>query len=298
MVKKMIKSMTGFGRGEYSDGKRNVIAEIKTVNHRYADVNVKMPKRYSFAEEKIKAIVKERVKRGKIEVSIIVENLTEEDTTVKLNTLVASQYVENLKELKKTYDLKGDIDIQLVANMPDVLKAIPDVENEEEVTAVINGAVAEAAKALDDMRGIEGTKLAEDLLMRGDLIRDLVKKIDTRAPKVAEEYTQKLLNRIKELIGDQVDVPEDRILVEAAVFADKANITEELVRLDSHMIKLKNILNSSDGPCGKKLDFLVQEMNREANTIGSKSNDMEITALMLETKSEIEKIREQVQNIE
>lgn len=294
----MIKSMTGFGRGEYSDGKRNVIAEIKTVNHRYADVNVKMPKRYSFAEEKIKAIVKERVKRGKVEVSIIVENLTEEDTTVKLNTLVASQYVENLKELKKTYDLKGDIDIQLVANMPDVLKAIPDVENEEEVTAVINGAVAEAAKALDDMRGIEGTKLAEDLLMRGDLIRDLVKKIDTRAPKVAEEYTQKLLNRIKELIGDQVDVPEDRILVEAAVFADKANITEELVRLDSHMIQLKNILNSSDGPCGKKLDFLVQEMNREANTIGSKSNDMEITALMLETKSEIEKIREQVQNIE
>ena len=294
----MIKSMTGFGRGEYSDGKRNVIAEIKTVNHRYADVNVKMPKRYSFAEEKIKAIVKERVKRGKVEVSIIVENLTEEDTTVKLNTLVASQYVENLKELKKTYDLKGDIDIQLVANMPDVLKAIPDVENEEEVTAVINGAVAEAAKALDDMRGIEGTKLAEDLLMRGDLIRDLVKKIDTRAPKVAEEYTQKLLNRIKELIGDQVDVPEDRILVEAAVFADKANITEELVRLDSHMIQLKNILNSSDGPCGKKLDFLVQEINREANTIGSKSNDMEITALMLETKSEIEKIREQVQNIE
>lgn len=294
----MIKSMTGFGRGEYSDGKRNVIAEIKTVNHRYADVNVKMPKRYSFAEEKIKAIVKERVKRGKVEVSIIVENLTEEDTTVKLNTLVASQYVENLKELQKTYDLKGDIDIQLVANMPDVLKAIPDVENEEEVTTVINGAVAEAAKALDDMRGIEGTKLAEDLLMRGDLIRDLVKKIDTRAPKVAEEYTQKLLNRIKELIGDQVDVPEDRILVEAAVFADKANITEELVRLDSHMIQLKNILNSSDGPCGKKLDFLVQEMNREANTIGSKSNDMEITALMLETKSEIEKIREQVQNIE
>ena len=290
--------MTGFGRGEFSDGKRNVIAEIKTVNHRYADVNVKMPKRYSFAEEKVKAIVKERVKRGKVEVSIIVENLTEEDTTVKLNTLVASQYVENLKELQKTYDLKGDIDIHLVANMPDVLKAIPDVENEDEVTTVINGAVAEAAKNLDDMRGIEGKKLAEDLLMRGDLIRNLVKKIDTRAPMVAEEYTQKLLNRIKDLIGGQVDIPEDRILVEAAVFADKANITEELVRLDSHMIQLKNILNGSDGPCGKKLDFLVQEMNREANTIGSKSNDMEITALMLETKSEIEKIREQVQNIE
>ena len=295
----MIRSMTGFGRGEYSDGKRNVICEIRTVNHRYADISVKMPKRYSFAEEKIKALIKERVRRGKVEVSIIVENLTEGDITIRLNSPVAQQYIENLKELKERYGLTGEIDLKLVSSMPDVLKAIPDVEDEEEVTAVICESVKAAVSRLDEMRTTEGAKLAEDLLMRGELIREIVKKIEKRAPLVAEEYREKLEARIRELVEDKVDIPADRILVEAAVFADKANITEELVRLDSHMIKLKAFLTESgEGTVGKKLDFLVQEMNREANTIGSKANDLEITSLMLETKSEIEKIREQVQNIE
>ncbi|MGN0702036.1 MAG: YicC/YloC family endoribonuclease [Lentihominibacter sp.] len=295
----MIRSMTGFGRGEYSDGKRNVICEIRTVNHRYADISVKMPKRYSFAEEKIKALIKERVRRGKVEVSIIVENLTEGDITIKLNDPVAQQYIANLKELKENYGLAGEIDLKLVSSMPDVLKAIPDVEDEEEVAAVICEGVKAAVGRLDEMRAVEGSKLAEDLLMRGELIREIVKKIEKRAPLVAEEYREKLEARIRELVEDKVDIPADRILVEAAVFADKANITEELVRLDSHMIQLKTFLTESgEGTVGKKLDFLVQEMNREANTIGSKANDLEITSLMLETKSEIEKIREQVQNIE
>ena len=295
----MIRSMTGFGRGEYSDGKRNVICEIRTVNHRYADISVKMPKRYSFAEEKIKALIKERVRRGKVEVSIIVENLTEGDITIRLNSPVAQQYIENLKELKERYGLTGEIDLKLVSSMPDVLKAIPDVEDEEEVTAVICESVKAAVSRLDEMRTTEGAKLAEDLLMRGELIREIVKKIEKRAPLVAEEYREKLEARLREFVEDKVDIPADRILVEAAVFADKANITEELVRLDSHMIQLKAFLTESgEGTVGKKLDFLVQEMNREANTIGSKANDLEITSLMLETKSEIEKIREQVQNIE
>ena len=287
----MIKSMTGFGRGEYSDGKRNVIAEIKTVNHRYSDINVKMPKRYSFAEEKIKGIIKEKVKRGKAEVSIIVENLSEEDITVKLSTDVAKQYIDNLRELKSVYSLTGDIDIKLIASLP-------DVEDEESAAEVISKAVMMATENLDKMRSTEGNKLAEDLKMRGRLVRETVKKIETRAPMVAKEYKEKLYGCIKELVEDSVAVPEERILMEAAVFADKSNITEELVRLDSHMIQLDKILASSEEPVGKKLDFLVQEMNREANTIGSKSNDMDITSLMLETKSEIEKIREQVQNIE
>ncbi|MDO4833694.1 MAG: YicC/YloC family endoribonuclease [Bacillota bacterium] len=294
----MIKSMTGFGRGEYSDGKRNVICEIKTVNHRYADISVKMPKRYSFAEEKIKVQIKEKMKRGKADVSIMVENLTEGDLTVRLNAPVARQYIDNLKELKDGYELKGDIDLSLVSSMPDVLKVIPDVEDEEEVMTVISGAVDMAAGKLEEMRAAEGGKLAEDLLMRGELIRAIVKKIEVRAPLVAQEYREKLRIRISELLEGKVDVPEDRILIEAAVFADKASITEELVRLDSHMLQLKTFLTESDGTVGKKLDFLVQEMNREANTIGSKANDLEITSLMLETKSEIEKIREQVQNIE
>ena len=294
----MIKSMTGFGRGEYSDGRRNITAEIKTVNHRYSDINVKMPKRYSFAEERIKSIARNTIKRGKAEISIIVENLTEEDTTVRLNTMVAEQYIRNLRELQDTYGLGGSIDIGLIATLPDVMKSVPDVEDEEAVSEVIAKAVSAAAENLDEMRIAEGEKLSEDLMMRGGFVRAIVGKIEKRAPMVVKDYTDKLYARISELVEDAVAVPEERILTEAAVFADKSNITEEIVRLDSHMKQLGSILGGSDSPVGKKLDFLVQEMNREANTIGSKSNDLEITSLMLEAKSEIEKIREQVQNIE
>ena len=294
----MIRSMTGFGRGEFSDGKRNIIAEIKTVNHRYADITVKMPKRYSFAEEKIKGIIKKQVKRGKADVSIIVENLTEGDITVTMNTPVAEQYVARLREMKEHFNLGGDIDISLVSSMPDVLKAIPDVADEEEVSSAICKAVELAASNLDDMRIREGEKLAADLMNRGETIKEIVRKIGVRAPEVAKEYKDKMYGRIQELLEDKVDVPEERILVEAAIFADKASITEELVRLDSHMDQLKMFLTEGGGAIGKKLDFLVQEMNRETNTIGSKANDIEITSLMLEAKSEIEKIREQVQNIE
>ena len=294
----MIKSMTGFGRGEHSDGKRSITVEIKSVNHRYGDINVKMPRRYSFAEESIKSTVKQYISRGKVDVSISVENLTEGDVTVKLNTMVAGQYVENLKELKEAFDLNGDVTLQFLSTLPDVMKAVPDVEDEEEIMAAIIIPVKEAAMNLDKMRQVEGEKLAEDLLMRGGLIQDFVKKIEERSPQVTVAYTEKLKERITELIGNSITVPEDRILLEAAIFADKCSITEELVRLNSHMIQLRSIINNSDKPTGKKLDFLVQEMNREANTIGSKANDIEITNLMLEIKAEIEKIREQVQNIE
>ena len=294
----MIKSMTGFGRGEYTDGKRNVTAEIRTVNHRYADITVKMPKRYSFAEEAVKAIVKQKIRRGKAEVAILFETLTEADTTVRLNTPVADQYLRSLREMKDLYGLEGEIDVRLLSSMPDVLKAIPDVEDEEEISRLITEAVSRAVDANDAMRITEGNRLAEDLLHRGDLIRGLVSGIAERAPMVASEYVEKMRERIGELLDGAVEIPEERILTEAAIFADKANITEELVRLDSHLKQLQDILTNSTDPVGKKLDFLIQEMNREANTIGSKANDLEITSLMLETKSEIEKIREQVQNIE
>ncbi|MBQ9932054.1 MAG: YicC family protein [Firmicutes bacterium] len=294
----MIKSMTGFGRSEYSDGKRNIIAEIRSVNHRYSDITIKMPRRYSFAEEALKALVKGVARRGKIELSIMVENLTENDTNIKLNMLAARQYYDNLKELQENFDLSGDISLSMLASMPDVLKAIPDVEDQEEIIAALSVPVKGAAEALDAMRIVEGNKLSEDIIARGKLIRELVTKIDKRAPEVSKVYMGKLRDRICELLNGQIAVPEDRILLEAAVFADKSNITEELVRLDSHIIQLENIITKSTQPDGKKLDFLVQEMNREANTIGSKANDLEITSLVLEIKSEVEKIREQVQNIE
>lgn len=294
----MIKSMTGFGRSEYTDGKRSIIVEIKSVNHRYSDITFKMPRRYSFAEDRLKAAVKDIARRGKIDVSIMVENITEDDTNVRLNTMVARQYYENLKELQREFNLSGDITLQFLSSLPDVMKAIPDVEDEEEIFKSLEIPVLEAAKKLDGMRTLEGAKLAEDIIKRGEYIRARVKDIEVRSPEVTKSYAEKLRDRIKELVGSNVVIPEDRILVEAAIFADKCSITEELVRLDSHIIQLNSIISKSNQPDGKKLDFLVQEMNREANTIGSKANDIEITNKVLEIKSEIEKIREQVQNIE
>jgi uncharacterized protein (TIGR00255 family) len=294
----MIKSMTGFGRSEYTDGKRNIIVEIKSVNHRYSDITFKMPRRYSFAEDRLKSAVKDIARRGKIDVSIMVENITEEDTNVRLNAMVARQYYENLRELQTEFDVSGDITLQFLATLPDVMKVVPDVEDEEEIYKSLEAPVLEAVKRLDEMRTLEGAKLAEDIVGRGEFIRDRVKEIETRSPEVTRSYAEKLKDRIKELIGANAVIPEDRILVEAAIFADKCSIAEELVRLDSHILQLNSIISMSNQPDGKKLDFLVQEMNREANTIGSKANDIEITNKVLEIKSEIEKIREQVQNIE
>lgn len=297
----MIKSMTGFGRGEYNDGKRNIIVEIKSVNHRYSDISVRMPRRYSFVEDKVKNAVKEKIKRGKIDVSIMVENLTENDVNIKLNTMIAKQYYEKLVELQQTFDFAADgggITLNMIAGMPDVLKAIPDVEDEDEMTKCILAPVREAAANLETMRSIEGEKLAQDLIMRGGIIKNLVDQIEERAEEVPKAYAVKLKERIEALLEGSVSVPEDRIMIEAAVFADKCNITEELTRLNSHMDQMKYIIETSKEPDGKKLDFLVQEMNREANTIGSKANDITVTNLMLQVKAEIEKIREQVQNIE
>lgn len=294
----MIKSMTGFGRSEYTDGKRNTIVEIKAVNHRYSEVSVRMPRRYSFIEDRIKSTVKERLKRGKIDVSIMVENITENDVNVQLNKMIAKQYYDNLRELQGDFQVVGDISLQFLATLPDVIKTVPDVDDEEEMASSILIPVGEAAANLEKMRSVEGEKLADDLIMRGKLIKSLLDKIEERAPLVSVAYADKLRDRIKDLIGNSVTVPEDRILVEAAIFSDKCSITEEIIRLNSHIVQLEKIIKESVQPDGKKLDFLVQEMNREANTIGSKANDITITNYMLEIKSEIEKIREQVQNIE
>lgn len=294
----MIKSMTGFGRSEYNDGKRNIIVEVKSVNHRYSDITVKMPRRYGFAEDRLKALVKDVARRGKIDLSILVDTLTEDDTNVRLNAAVAKQYIENLTELKTTFGLAGEISLQFLATLPDVMKAIPDLEDEEEIFKSLSIPVKAAAQKLDEMRILEGEQLAEDIISRGERIRELLKHIGERSPVITTAYVEKLRQRIKELVSGHMDVPEDRILMEAAIFADKSSIAEELVRLESHILQLDRIITNSNQPDGKKLDFLVQEMNREANTIGSKANDIEITNHMLEIKSEIEKIREQVQNIE
>lgn len=294
----MIKSMTGFGRSEYSDGRRSITCEMRAVNHRYCDISVSMPKRYSFAEEKIKSLIRETVSRGKIDVSISVENITEYDMRVRLNMMVAEQYKTSLDELKARFDLKGDVTLPLMAGLPDVMKTVPEIENEDEFILTFAVAVKGAVEKLDAMRAVEGEKLKEDLLARGDKIKCEARKIKVRIPDIVKGYRERLKERLYVLLDGGVDVPEERIAVEVAVFADKCDITEELVRLDSHMDQMSEILLEGSKAVGKRLDFLVQEMNRETNTIGSKANDLETTNIMLAIKSEVEKIREQVQNIE
>ncbi len=297
----MIKSMTGFGRGEYSDEISKVTVEIRSVNHRYLDIFVKMPRRYSFAEETIKTAIKNRVHRGKVEVSVSVDNIGKSDSDVRLDKELAARYYSALSELRDSFDFGEDsrVSFSLLAKMPDVIVTTPAAEDEDAMTARLLGAVE---KALDDfcgMREAEGGKLAADLSARADLIEDLKNHIEKRAPEIEREYAAKFKARVEDILGGVYEVPEERVALEAAIFADKANITEELVRLGSHISQLRGFLNS-DGreAIGKKIDFLIQEMNREANTIGSKSNDREITSYMLELKAEIEKVREQVQNIE
>lgn len=294
----MIKSMTGFGRGRYCDDLRTITVEIKAVNHRYLDIFVKMPRKYSFAEDSIKQIIKQYVHRGKVEVSVNVDNTGASDVDIKLNTSVAEKYYNALKELKDSFNLTDDISLSMMSKLPDVIQTVQAEEDEEAFNNAISVATEAAAKDILKMREIEGAKLAEDLLMRADIVEKIRRDIEKRAPMIEHEYAERFKERIEALLENKVEVPEDRVMLEAAVFADKANITEELVRLESHVIQLKEFMNTSDDSVGKKIDFLIQEMNREANTIGSKSNDKEITAMMLELKAEIEKIREQVQNIE
>ena len=297
----MIRSMTGFGRGEYSDEISKVTVEIRSVNHRYLDIYVKMPRRYSFAEETIKSAIKERLHRGKVEVSVSVDNIGKSDSDVRLDKELAARYYNVLSELRDSFDFgeESRVSLSLLSKMPDVIVTTPAAEDEEAMVKRLLGATS---KALDDfcsMREAEGEKLAADLLVRADTIQRIRDSIEKRAPEIEKEYAAKFKARVEEILGGVYEVPEERIALEAAIFADKANITEELVRLGSHISQIRKFLRS-DGreAVGKKIDFLIQEMNREANTIGSKSNDREITSKMLDLKAEIEKVREQVQNIE
>ena len=297
----MIRSMTGFGRGEYVDDISKVTVEVKSVNHRYLDIFVKMPRRYSFAEESIKTAIKERVYRGKTEVCVSIDNIGKSDTDIMLDKDLATKYYNALSELEQSFEFGEDshVSLNILSRMPDVIRSTAAEEDEE---AVIARLLAATEKALDDfcsMRETEGTKLAEDLAQRADTVEDIKNKIELRAPELEQEYAEKFRARVNELLDGVYEVPEERVTLEAAVFAEKANITEELVRLDSHITQLRAFLKSGESEgIGKKIDFLIQEMNREANTIGSKSNDKDITNLMLDLKAEIEKIREQVQNIE
>ncbi|MGL4484396.1 MAG: YicC/YloC family endoribonuclease [Anaerovoracaceae bacterium] len=294
----MLKSMTGFGRADFSHDKRNIYLEIKSVNSRYLDTNIKISKRYSFAEEKILSIIKDNIKRGKVEISAHVDASQVDELDVKVNELLAKQYQQGLEKLKVDLSLEGDIEVELISTFPDVIKTSPKIEDEEKLISSIETVTKSAIETFDEMRTLEGNSLAEDIVERAKELRKMAVKVKELSAKLPEKNKEKIVQRIDELLDSKVEISEDRILLEAAIFADKASVTEEIVRMNSHIKQLLDIIENSNEPQGKKLDFIVQEMNREANTIGSKANDLEITKIVIDMKSEIEKIREQVQNVE
>ncbi|PAB58860.1 YicC/YloC family endoribonuclease [Anaeromicrobium sediminis] len=293
----MIKSMTGFGRGENADNKRQFTVEIKTVNHRYNDIVIRMPKKLNYLEENIKKLVKEKINRGRVEIYVSLENVGQSEVNISLNRELAAEYIDVLKTLSKEFQIVDDISATFVSKFPEVVKIEDKEEDQEEIWNCLKVSVMGALEQLVNMRLEEGQKLALDIEKRCYNIDNVVEEIKLRSPKIVEEHREKLRQRIEDMLGDSYEIDDQRLAVEVAYMADKSNITEEIVRLKSHIDQLNNSLKST-GSIGRKLDFLIQEMNREINTIGSKTNDLEVTNYVVDVKSELEKIREQVQNIE
>lgn len=292
----MIKSMTGFGRASKETDGYVITVELKSVNHRYFEFNCRLPRQYGFAEEKLKSYINSRVSRGKVDCFLTVEALNTDNAEVVVNHTLASAYVQALKELSAEYGLKEDFGTTAVSRFSDVLILKKAEEDEEKLWGYIQDVAAEAVDKFIAMREIEGAKMKDDISSRGKYILDCVSFIEQRSPETVKEYNDKLIERVHDLLGD-VSLDEGRILQEVAVFADKVAVAEETVRLRSHIDQLESFLNSAE-PVGRKMDFLVQEINREANTIGSKASNVDIARKVVDIKAEIEKIREQIQNIE
>ena len=294
----MIKSMTGYGRAREMRNGRDITVEVRSVNNRYLDCTVKMPRAFIFAEDAVKTAVQKAVSRGKVDVFVSVDSLGAEETVVKVNEPLARQYIEAMKQLITLGEGYVDNNYRAteLARLPDVLTVTKAEEDLETIGADLSAVLEEALKNYVSMRETEGRKLAEDILSRLDTIEEITAKVEERSPKTVAEYREKLTARMQEVL-QSTTIDESRILTEAAIFADKVAVDEETVRLRSHLAQLREMLGS-DIPVGRKLDFLIQEVNRESNTIGSKCTDIEIARYVVDLKAEIEKIREQVQNIE
>lgn len=292
----MIRSMTGYGRATQTVGDFNICVELKSVNHRFLEFSARVPRLYGFLEEKCKSYIQSMISRGKVECFVMIEALGESDCTVEINHSLAKGYIDALKQLSETYGLADDITVSSVAKYSDIFSVRKAEADEEAVWQSVKTVLDEAVSAFIAMREKEGEKLRDDILSRCDLILDNVAFIEQRSPETVKEYNEKLLERMKTVL-DTAQIDEQRILLEAAVYADKIAVAEETVRLRSHISQMKEFLES-DKAVGRKMDFLVQEFNREANTIGSKAQDVEIAKRVIDIKAEVEKIREQVQNIE
>lgn len=288
--------MTGFGRAKKSFDGFDITVEIKSVNHRYFEFSSRVPRAYMFLDEKLKSILQERISRGKIEASVLVEDTSGKSLTLQVNKDYADAYIEALRKIGKEYHLKDDLKLSsLVGNNEILIPKRSEIDEKVLSEAVVQTA-KEALSVFVDMRAKEGSRLVDDVKSRADLILRKVSFIEERSPETVKEYREKLEQKIKDLLGN-AQVDEQRLLTETAIFADKVAVAEETVRLRSHINEMFSLFETG-GAIGRKLDFIVQEMNRESNTIGSKCSDMEITKTVVDIKAEIEKIREQIQNIE
>ena len=291
----MIKSMTGYGKATLSRENREYQIEIKSVNHRYLDMNIKMPRTISYLEEEVKKTIMTYVKRGKVDVFITFENNSTEGRKIQINKEIASVYIKELKKLAEEENILANIEVTEISKYPDVL-SIQNEQNEEKIKQELIEVTKQAVQKLVEMRSAEGSKMAQDLLQRVEEVQQNVTKISDQSTGLIQEYVVKLESRIKELLPNH-EIDQNRLVQEVVIFADKCSVQEEITRLNSHIAQFKNFLQAEEN-IGKKLDFLIQEMNRETNTIGSKANCLEITNKVIDIKTQLENIREQIQNIE
>lgn len=293
----MIKSMTGFGRCEVMEGERKFTVEMKGVNHRYLDVNIRMPKKLNFFETAIRSLLKQSIQRGKVDIFISYEDFTENQMSLKYNESLAQEYMDCFGRMKEQFSLENDIRVSTLSRCPEVLTMEEQVIDEEELWNGLKKALEGAIGQFVETRTLEGSNLKKDIIEKLDGLLDLVGYIEERTPKIVAEYREKLEAKVRELLED-TQIEESRIAAEVVIFADKICTDEEVVRLRSHIIHMKETLQSEEAGIGRKLDFITQEMNREANTILSKANDLEVSDKAIALKTEIEKVREQIQNIE
>lgn len=292
----MIKSMTGFGRCEIVTEEHKLSVEMKAVNHRYLDLSIKMPKKFNFFEAGIRNLLKSYIQRGKVDIFINYEDYTEEKMCLKYHASLAAEYMRHFAAMESQFGIANDVKVSVLARMPEVLTMEPQAEDEEQLWKLLSEAVGDAAQKFVESRVAEGEKLRTDLLLKLDDMLELVDFIEERSPQIVAEYRARLEGKVKELL-ENTTVDESRIATEVTIFADKICVDEETVRLRSHIDSTRKELMAG-GSVGRKLDFIAQEMNREANTILSKANDLEVSDKAIILKTEIEKIREQIQNIE
>lgn len=292
----MIKSMTGYGAASGSSGKLELSIELKSVNNRYLDCNIRIPRVYTVLEDTMKSLVQQHISRGKVDIFVTIDSSMADDVVIRINEPLAKAYVDAFAQLSENYDIKNDVTALTLARFADVLSVEKKEIDTDTLREDISKVLSEALDAFDSMRISEGTKLNADILARLSEIERLTAVAEERSPQTVSEYRARLEQKMRDVL-ENTSIDESRILTEAAIFADKVSVTEEIVRLRSHISQFREILEC-DEPVGRKLDFLVQELNREANTMGSKGNDVTMSRIVVDIKSEIEKIREQIQNIE